>query len=625
MRKLQTSNHHESPHGARRPAWRAWALAWLLIVALALLMARAVQRSNVLFWLDAKLYDSGVVARAPRTPERITIVGISERFMRHRHVSQVPRDALARLIDILVAARPAAIVLDVWLDSRVEDGARRGDEKLRGALLHAKRAGVPIFLAQKSVEAREDVFGESSGKGTTAHGATLPFFAGAATGVGGVDFKVDPDRVARWLPEETPHLPSLPLLAVRPVLRQPRFEVRHEPIDFCAPPFPAAGAIPIHDAATLLEQPFLAPLVSEGKIVFVGATFPRSDDLFKTPYNTAGKYRRFYGVEILAHSAATFWNGVPRRSHEAPQVQLKIIFISLLLAALVALAALWGLLPGVLALLIVSGGALYMAALSSREAGPSWPHYYPPSPLLTAALVSWALGAGFRQWRVGRELALVREAFGDYVGEEVLRQMGGRLPEMGGEVRPVAVLFCDIRGFSSLAEKLRDDPARLLTLLNAHFEPLVVALKSRGAYVDNYVGDLVMAVFGAPFSTGSLQADTRQAVAAAREIEHLIKERNAVRRAAGEDEIDVGIGVHCGPAVVGNLGAHRKMHYTAIGDTVNIASRIESETRHYPAHLLVTADVVKIGGDEFRWEFVAETAVKGRAAPVRVYRPVEEG
>jgi adenylate cyclase len=402
------------------------------------------------------------------------------------------------------------------------------------------------------------------------------------------------------------------------------------PIDYCAPPVRfrpegsiaiAEGSIFIHDADDLLKQPLLAPMLAENKIVFIGAAYPRSDDLFQTPYNTAGAHRRFYGVEVLAHSAATFLNGMPRRSHEARPVQDKILLLAVFIAAIVSVAALFGLLPGVLLMLLAIGGALYVALISSRYAGPTWPHFYPPSPIIAAALMSWALGAGFRQWRVGRELKLVQEAFGGYVGDEILKQMGGRLPEMGGEVRPVAVLFCDIRGFSAIAEKLRDDPARLLGLLNAHFEPLVEALKERGAYVDNYVGDLVMAVFGAPVSAGSLEEDTRQAVRAARAIEQLVRERNAERRAAGEDIIDVGIGVHCGPAVVGNLGTLRKMHYTAIGDTVNIASRIESETRHYPAHLLVTEDVVNCCNSQFLWEFVAETAVKGRAAPVRLYKP----
>lgn len=615
--------------------WRQWLLPWLVIVLLAALTARLVQSSGALFLLDAKFYDIGMVSRPPRAEERVTIMGFSEKFMQNRHVSQTPRDRLARLIDVLVTARPGVIAIDVWLDSRVEDGARRGDEKLRMALLNAKHAGVPVFLAQKAVESGEDVLGETGGKGTTAHGATLPYFVEAAAGVGGVDYQPDPDRVVRWLPVETKELQSLSLRAVTApsprshplpapyfILDQARIDPRRQPapIDYCAPPFPAGGAIPIHDAATLLEQPFLAPMLAEGKIVFIGATYPRSDDLFQTPYNTAGKYRRFYGVEILAHSAATFLQSMPRRSHEAPRVQFKILLLALLIGAMVSLSALRGLLPGVLSLLLSSGGALYLALISTRYAG-HWPHYYPPSPLLASALLAWALGAGFRQWRVGQELKLVQEAFGGYVGDEVLQEMGGQLPEMGGEVRSVAVLFCDIRGFSSLAEKLHDDPARLLGLLNAHFEPLVEALKARGAYVDNYVGDLVMAIFGAPVSAGSLEEDTRQAVRAAREIARLVGERNEERHALGETEIDVGIGVHCGPAVVGNLGTRRKMHYTAIGDTVNIASRIESETRHYPAHLLVTHDVVRICGDEFLWEFVAETAVKGRATPVRLYKP----
>jgi adenylate cyclase len=128
-----------------------------------------------------------------------------------------------------------------------------------------------------------------------------------------------------------------------------------------------------------------------------------------------------------------------------------------------------------------------------------------------------------------------------------------------------------------------------------------------------------MAVFGAPVSQGEFSRDVHAAVQAALDFDRIIEESNKARRERGELPIEVGVGVHCGPAVVGNLGSQQKIHYTAIGDTVNIASRVESETRHYPTRLLVTEEVT-MQCPEFDWEFMAETAVKGRTAPVRLYR-----
>jgi adenylate cyclase len=127
---------------------------------------------------------------------------------------------------------------------------------------------------------------------------------------------------------------------------------------------------------------------------------------------------------------------------------------------------------------------------------------------------------------------------------------------------------------------------------------------------------MVMALFGAPVSHG-FENDVRNAVAAAEDFVRLTHERNELRRAAGEEPIEVGIGLHCGEAVVGNLGTKHKIHYTAIGDTVNIASRVEGLTRDYGTPLLVTADIVAHAGGE--WRYVDEAMLKGRLHSVKVY------
>ncbi|RYG63040.1 adenylate/guanylate cyclase domain-containing protein [bacterium] len=228
----------------------------------------------------------------------------------------------------------------------------------------------------------------------------------------------------------------------------------------------------------------------------------------------------------------------------------------------------------------------------------------------------------------GRELKRVRDTFGAYVGAEVLESLGGKMPELGGETRQIAVLFCDIRGYSALAESMGNDPKALLDELNGHFAPLVAALKKRGAYVDNYVGDLVMALFGAPVSNGSYELDVQAAVLAALDFVSLVEERNIGRRERGQFPIEVGIGVHCGEAVVGNLGSTDpnsggKIHYTAIGDTVNVASRVESATRGQNVALLVTREVVDVcdqGEGIPDLERIGEVNVKGREAAVEIYK-----
>jgi CHASE2 domain-containing sensor protein len=464
---------------------------------LSVLLAFFVQRQGLLFTLDAKIYDIGLSSRPAQAPENIVIAGLSDAFVGEHHVSQIPRDKLARLVEALTDARPAVIAIDVWLDSRVQDGAKRGDGKLRAALLRAQKAGVPVVLAQLSLEANPIT--DAGAKGTTAHGATIPFFAEAATAIGGVAFMPDSDKVVRLMPDETADLPSLPYLTAwhslknvtaRRKLESLRISNIQElrPLNFYGSPDlqnTQSKGVPLHDAQKIINEPYLAPFLAGGKIVFIGATFPRSTDLFQSPYNNVGAKRKFYGVELLANATWAYLQGASRNqmrlSHENSAAQNKVLTVAALVAALVAGASLSGLLPGVLAVLFCSGAALWMGVVSAGSSAQSWPHFWPPSPLLTGALVAWITAAGWRQRVIGRELKQVREVFGGYVGKEVLDKLGGRLPRMGGETRDIAVLFCDIQGFSALAESLQNDPARVLQMLNEHFEPLVAALKNRGA------------------------------------------------------------------------------------------------------------------------------------------------
>jgi len=591
-------------------ALAATLLAWLL--------------QGALFPLDALLYDSGLASRPARVPDAIAICGIDEDFMEGRHAYLAPRDRLARLIDSLSAARPAAIGVDVWLDSRVDDGPAGGDAALQRALQNSQKRGVPVFLADVAPDQEQNGFAS----GTNSHGSVIPYFATAASGTGSVLLEPDADDVARTVPGWHGLIP-LPFLMARsksPGVADLADRLQYEPVplDYDGPP----GTVPTSPAVEFLQEPAFATVIS-GKLVFIGAVYPRSTDFVPTPYTRTGS-RPMYGVEVLAQATDTLLRGAPRRSAGTPSSRLEILFAVLIVAGLVTLAAEGGAKPGIPAALAALLLAAFAAASSATNPG-SWLGFaWPASPFFIAISLAAGMGIARRQWIGARELRLVRESFGAYVGSAVLRELGGKLPELGGENRRIAVLFCDIRGYSALAESMQDDPRRLMNELNDHFGPLVRALQERGAYVDNYVGDLVMALFGAPIAGESFEADVENAVLAALDFVSIVEERNAVRREAGQLVIEVGIGLHCGEALVGNLGTPAQagheghIHYTAIGDVVNIASRVESATRNFGATLLVTEEMVAACAGRPAlpaFEFVAETKVKGRTAPVRLYRP----
>jgi adenylate cyclase len=469
--------------------------------------------------------------------------------------------------------------------------------------------------------------------------------------------EIGPDGVVRQLQPFGPLPPMSYLLAMRSGaprdwdLFRRRGENEPLPLDFHGPP----GSIPSVSASALLRTPALAGMLGlQDKVVIIGATYEESRDLMLTPYSTRGRasteesgkpvessgyYRPFYGVELLATATQTIMDGALRQSHEGFDAETVDFTLLLLVCAGVILLARRGVAAGVSVALTVLGGSAALAIYSALVApDASWiagllgHRFHPAGPFWIGAPLAAAAGIAWRQMDQARELQQVREAFGAYVGSEILENLGGRMPELGGEVQPIAVLFCDIRGYSALAERMRDDPKTLMAELNDHFHPLVNTLKARGAYVDNYVGDLVMALFGAP-TGGNVTDAARQAARAALDFVDVVHKRNEKRREQGLPAIEIGVGVHCGEAVVGNLGSldggGGKIHYTAIGDTVNLASRVESSTRKYEVPLLVTEELVnacRAGSPDDglhlpEWEFVAETTVKGRETPVRLYRP----
>ena len=595
--------------------------------ALTLALAAAVLAcllQGALFPLDALLYDSGLTSRPSRVPDSIAICGIDEDFMEGRHAYLAPRDRLAQLIDILSAARPAAIAVDVWLDSRIDDGPAGGDAALQRSLQSSQKRGVPVFLADVAPDQQQNGFAS----GTNSHGSVIPYFATAASGTGSVLLEPDADDVARTVPPWHGLMP-LPYLMARAkspgvVDLADRLQSERVPLDYAGPP----GTVPTNPAVDFLQAPAFAAVLS-GKLVFIGAVYPRSTDYLPTPYSRTGS-RPMYGVEVLAQTTDTLLRGAPRHDAGTASARLFVALAVFVLALVAALAAEGGAKPGILVSLAGLILCLFAAAGSATHPAAWLGFAWPAAPFFVAIPLAGGAGIARRQWLGARELRLVRESFGAYVGSAVLQQLGGKLPELGGENRRIAVLFCDIRGYSALAESMQDDPRRLMNELNEHFGPLVRALQERGAYVDNYVGDLVMALFGAPIAGESFEADVERGVLAALDFVRIVEERNAVRREAGQLVIEVGIGLHCGEALVGNLGTPARagheghIHYTAIGDVVNIASRVESATRNFGATLLVTEEIVTACAERAGlpgFEFVAETKVKGRVTPVRLYGP----
>jgi class 3 adenylate cyclase len=214
------------------------------------------------------------------------------------------------------------------------------------------------------------------------------------------------------------------------------------------------------------------------------------------------------------------------------------------------------------------------------------------------------------------EAERAREHLGAYVGREVAEE-ALRLDEivLGGSRQPVAVMFTDLRGFTSYAEKL--SPEALVQQLNAYLEEMVVVITKHGGVVDKYIGDAIMAVFGAPKSKGD---DAARALLAARDLVKALEAHNRRRALSDLPPLKMGIGVHFGPVVAGNIGTLEHAQYTIIGDTVNLASRLESATKDLGTDVLVSAAAATAAGDRCPpLESRGMLAVRGRDEAVEVF------
>jgi len=306
---------------------------------------------------------------------------------------------------------------------------------------------------------------------------------------------------------------------------------------------------------------------------------------------------------LLVHSIG------PQMALNSPLPMLYFVFISLSTLRLGApLSIFTGLVAG------VEFSALGVYALPSGASagdffGSTYPIFLKSSTMIIAGVVCGFIGAQIRQRLVA--LNRVVGMFGQYVNPAVVEQLLTQPVDHKGEVRHVTIMFLDIRGFTTFAE--RRTPTEVVDYLNTLFAMMIHRVNANHGIINKFLGDGFLACFGAPLSDGR---DTQNAVRAAVEIARELERMNS------EGVIPptrIGIGLHSGEVVTGSVGSAEKKEYTLIGDTVNLASRVEQLTKQYGVVLLVTDAVWQAVKDEYEGRALDPVTVKGRDAPVAVY------
>jgi adenylate cyclase len=659
------------------------------ITGVTLLMAcLVIWRPTFTEFVELKLYDLKFRFRGARAPGKdVVIVAIDDDSV--KTVGRWPwsRENMARLLTGLKTAGPRVIALDIVFAEKEETVAYQAIRNLcdeiarRGAspevlrLLEAEKNKVDVdrllakVLSQgpptilgfffQSVGGKvggvqpEQLMGGSFLKASTYNvvrlldtqpsqvplvSATgiernLPEITEAAAGDGYFNMIPDPDGSVRWFPmsilyggeffapltlvtlshyqDRAPMAITLSHWGVEGI----RLGRRQVPVDrygrllinFLGP----AGLIPTYSAAAIMDGSLPAGVLKD-KIVLVGATAVGIYDLRVTPFSGT-----FPGVEIQATAMDNLLHG--------DFISTPPLGLAFMLLILVALAILLGLvLPRLSAVLSFVFTLIVLVSyvglnyyLFSRQ-GLQLDLFYPQ-----ALIVLVFLGVTSHRFLAEEEeRKRIRKAFESYVAPTVVQEML-KHPEqlrLGGERREITILFTDIRGFTTMSEKL--DPEALVTLLHDFLNPMSNIIINQGGTIDKYMGDAIMALFGAPLA----QPDhPHLACRAALEMVSGLAALNQEWAAQGRPPLRVGVGVNTGPMAVGNMGSDRLFDYTAIGDNVNLGSRLEGLNKYYGTNILISQTTAAAVGQAFILRDVDQVRVKGKARAARIYELLGEG
>ncbi|MFZ2087027.1 MAG: CHASE2 domain-containing protein [Desulfobaccales bacterium] len=640
-------------------------------------------------FIELKLYDLRFLYRGAKPPvPEIALVAVDDASVKKVGRWPWSREVMARLFTRIKEAEPRVMGLDIIFAERQETAALTTLQRLRRDLGQKKAAFPQVMALLDQEEKRADVdrqlaqvvgqgpptilgfffvdvggkilgsqIGQSLGPkaiqastynlirwldeeagrlplmGADAVEVNLPEITEAAAGGGYFNMVPDPDGTVRWLPMALAYGPDIfapmTLVTLQHYREKPplgitlsRFGVEEVrlgrekiPVDrygrmfinYLGPP----GIFPTYSADQVLAGSLPRDALKD-KVVLVGATAVGIFDLRVTPFSGVSP-----GLEIQA----TVLDNILQQDFIRTPTYPTLTTMGIILA----LALVFGLLlprlsaVGAIAITLMAAQAyVVINYLFFRYAGL---HLEISYPLLEVAGVYTGITLQ-RFLTEERERARIKKAFQSYVAPEVVNQII-RNPEklrLGGERRELSILFSDIRGFTTLSETMA--PEALVEVLRDYLNPMSEIVVKHGGTLDKYIGDAIMALFGAPLD----QADHAQrACRTALEMIGNLKELDREWVERGRPPLKIGIGINSGLVSVGNMGSNRLFDYTAIGDNVNLASRLEGLNKYYGTEILVAANTVQALGNGFLVREVDLVRVKGKKQPIAIYEVLGEG
>src|SRR3954470_22534088 len=580
-------------------SWRRKRARVALMAAIAILAAGIgvfAHEKERLRWLELQSIDARFSVRGTQPePKGVAVVAIDARTFNERPLDQWPfgRRLHGRAITILQEAGAKVIAYDIQFtepsnsedDGLLYQAVYRAGNVVLGTSEIAKGGKTRILGSDKNVRA-------------------------ARARPASAQYDLDPNGVIRRIPFETDGLKTMPVVAYERAYGHAPDRAAFNPdgawIDFVGPP----RTIRTLSFSQLLAHDF-PPDYFRGRIVVVGGSAPSLQDVH--PTSTSGN-DEMSGPEVQASAIATLQEGTPLRS--VPDwIDLALIVVLALLAPIAGLRL--GL-TWVTTVALVGIAGFLVGAQVAFENGHIVAVTYP----IGAAVLSTIGVVGFRYFTEVRERRRTRTAFSRFVPAAVVDRVLAQAEDglrLGGEEVLGTVLFSDIRGFTTFSES--HHAGEVIDILNRYLTEMTDAIMGHGGTLIGYLGDGIIAIFGAPLE----QADhADRALAAAQEMlgPRMTSFNEWLHERGIEQPFETGIGINSGLFMAGNVGSQDRLEYTVIGDTVNTAARMEGLTKG-SGHSMFIAESTRfmLLGDPPPLQYVGEFEIRGRAGRMKIWAP----
>ena len=413
-----------------------------------------------------------------------------------------------------------------------------------------------------------------------------------ALAIGNVDVPVDIDGTIRKLPLEN----SIPEVILK-VIKFPTKAKNEIWIDF-------RHHIPRID---FTDKDWSA---MKGKIVFIGTTF-KGSTFVTTPNGLKNTH------EIMAISTETLLSGkFISRPDWLEKVEWAFVILGgiIFLIIIPRLGVLWSFVPIIVYLSIVLGTSAFL--WTTKLYLTEW-----LTPVVIVTIV-WGHLIYNNFARENRLKLQIKRQFEHYLAPEMVKklQKDPSLLRLGGETKTMTFMFSDIRGFTPISEKYKSNPAGLTKLINRFLTRMTNVVIANGGTIDKFMGDCIMAFWNAPLDIKDHQM---LAVMTASQMQTELARLNEELEAEGLPNINIGIGINTGKALVGNMGSDQRFDYSVIGDSVNLASRLESSSKTLGKTLIISENTMKGIEHIFPFEYIDSITVKGKTEPIKVYTVVK--